>query len=98
MNMNMSSGKLRVGNGQEVLAWCSRWGRKESDVTEWLDWTELNWTDDPNESVVIRSFDNTNILRLNKLKHEKRRKALNAEFREKYIQFLLLIQNFRRQN
>ena len=22
---------------------CSSWGRKESDTTEWLKWTELNW-------------------------------------------------------
>ena len=25
------------------LACCSSWGRKESDKTEWLTWTELNW-------------------------------------------------------
>ena len=24
------------------LACCSSWGRKESDTTEWLNWTELN--------------------------------------------------------
>ena len=35
---------LRVGNGQGGLACCSSWGRKESDMTEWLNWTELNWT------------------------------------------------------
>ena len=22
---------------------CDSWGRKESDMTEWLNWTELNW-------------------------------------------------------
>ena len=27
------------------LARCSPWGRKESDTTESLKWTELNWTD-----------------------------------------------------
>ena len=31
-----------VDDGQGVLACCSSWGRKESDTTEWLDWTELN--------------------------------------------------------
>ena len=30
-----------VGDGQEGLACCDSWGRKESDTTEWLNWTEL---------------------------------------------------------
>ena len=30
-----------VGDGQGGLACCSSWGRKELDVTEWLNWTEL---------------------------------------------------------
>ena len=30
----------RVGDGQGGLACCSSWGRKESDMTEWLNWTE----------------------------------------------------------
>ena len=29
-----------VGDGQESLVRCSPWGRKESDTTEWLNWTE----------------------------------------------------------
>ena len=29
-----------VGDGQESLACCSPWDRKESDTTEWLNWTE----------------------------------------------------------
>ena len=33
-----------VGDGQGGLACCSSWGCKESDTTEWLNWTELNWT------------------------------------------------------
>ena len=33
----------RVGDGQEGLACCSSWGREESDMTEWLNWTELMW-------------------------------------------------------
>ena len=32
-----------VGDGQGGLACCSSWGHIESDVTEWLNWTELNW-------------------------------------------------------
>ena len=34
-----------VGDGQGGLACCNSWGRKESDTTEWLNWTELNWTE-----------------------------------------------------
>ena len=34
--MDMSLSKLRVGDGQESLACCSSWGRKESDMTERL--------------------------------------------------------------
>ena len=34
-----------VGDGQGVLACCDSWGRKESDTTERLNWTEgLLWT------------------------------------------------------
>ena len=29
------------GGGQRNLACCSPWGRKESDTTEWLNWTDL---------------------------------------------------------
>ena len=32
-----------VGDGQGGLTCCSSWGCKESDTTEWLNWTELNW-------------------------------------------------------
>ena len=34
-----------VGDGQGGLACCNSWGRKESDTTEQLYWTELNWSD-----------------------------------------------------
>ena len=34
----------RDGDGQGGLACCNSWGRKESDTTERLNWTELNWT------------------------------------------------------
>ena len=32
-----------VGDGQGGLVCCDSWGRKESDTTEQLNWTELNW-------------------------------------------------------
>ena len=32
-----------VGDGQGGLVCCNSWGCKESDVTERLNWTELNW-------------------------------------------------------
>ena len=35
---------LGVGDGQGGLACCDSWGHKESDTTEQLKWTELNWT------------------------------------------------------
>ena len=35
---------LGVGDGQGGLACCDSWGRKESDRTEWLNWTELRGT------------------------------------------------------
>ena len=43
-----------VGDGQGSLACCSPWGRKESDKTEWLNWTELNWT--ARENIIINYF------------------------------------------
>ena len=35
---------LGVGDGQGALACCGSWGCKELDMTERLNWTELNWT------------------------------------------------------
>ena len=32
---------LGVGDGQGGPVCCDSWGRKESDTTEWLNWTEL---------------------------------------------------------
>ena len=42
---------LGVGDGQGSLACCSPWGRKESDMTEWL-----NWTDCEIEHVTLASW------------------------------------------
>ena len=33
---------LGVGDGQGSLARCSPWGRKELDMTEWLNWIDNN--------------------------------------------------------
>ena len=35
----------RVGDGQGSLACCDSWGRKESDMTERLIWSNLIWTE-----------------------------------------------------
>ena len=43
---------LGVGDGQGGLAICDSWGRKDSDMTEQLNWTELNWTE-PYSSCLI---------------------------------------------
>ena len=41
-SMRMSLGKLpKLVDGQGGLACCDSWGHKESDTTEWLNWTEL---------------------------------------------------------
>ena len=37
---------LGVGDGRGGLACCDSWGCKESDRTEWLNWTELKITAD----------------------------------------------------
>ena len=33
-----------VGDGQGGLVCCNSWGHNESDTTEGLNWTELNWS------------------------------------------------------
>ena len=35
-----------VGDGQGSLVYCSSWGHKESDTTEWLNGTEKTWRSD----------------------------------------------------
>ena len=43
-----------VGDGQEGLACCSPWGRKESDMTERLNWTELTQARLPNPVLSLK--------------------------------------------
>ena len=40
LNGHELEGTLGVGDGQGGLSRCDSWGRKESDRTEWLNWTE----------------------------------------------------------
>ena len=52
-----SGGRRRgddTGHGQGGLACFGSWGLKESDTTEWLNWPELNWTD--NSSLKARTM------------------------------------------
>ena len=43
---------LGVGGGQGSLACYNSWSRKESDTTEWLNWTELTSKQTPEEEAV----------------------------------------------
>ena len=43
LNGHESEWTLGVGDGQGGLACCDSWGLKESDTTEWLNWTDP-WT------------------------------------------------------
>ena len=42
--MDVSLSELREMVMDRGLACCDSWGRKESDTTERLNWTELNWS------------------------------------------------------
>ena len=45
LNGHESEWTLGVGDGQGGLVCCNSWGRKQSDMTEWLNWTEwLNFS------------------------------------------------------
>ena len=54
---------LGVGDGQGGLACCSPWGRKESDTTEQLNWTELI-VGDCKDIVVVICCSVTNCLKI----------------------------------
>ena len=45
-----------VGGGQGSLACCSPWCRKESDTTEWLNWTTKYWLHFPIGSLLVVYF------------------------------------------
>jgi len=44
LNGHESEWTLGVGDGQGGLACCDSWGHKESDMTEWLNWTEPDFS------------------------------------------------------
>ena len=44
LGLQLSRWILRVGNGQGGLTCCASWGCKESETTEQLNWTELDWS------------------------------------------------------
>ena len=59
-----------VGNGQESLACCSPWGCKESDMTEWLNWTEVwDLSDIDHKATMLPVFKGLNA----KLEHSSRK-------------------------
>ena len=43
-----------VGDGQGSLACCNSWGCKESDTTEWLNWTELKGSKKQNKPTTTK--------------------------------------------
>ena len=47
---------LAVGDGEGSLACCSPWGCKESDMTEQLHWTELNWRSGIRQACPLTAF------------------------------------------
>jgi len=59
LNGRESEWTLGVCDGQGGLVCCDSWGRKESDMTEWLNWTELNH----------KIYTNMKILNLSKVMH-----------------------------
>ena len=50
LNGRESEWTPEVGDGQGGLACCDSWGCKESDMTEWLNWTEAEWRENAIQS------------------------------------------------
>ena len=65
-----------VDDGQGGLACCDSWGRKESDMTEQLNWTELNWVAMRSPSVAVQRHKGENLYSKTKEK-KKRQKCLH---------------------
>ena len=49
---------LGVGDRQGGLECYDSWGRKESDTTEWLNWNELNQTDNDTQRIKCSLYEN----------------------------------------
>ena len=56
LNEHESEWTLGFGDGQGSLACCSPWVLKESDTTELLKWSELNWTEYKYRQLYIFEF------------------------------------------
>ena len=93
---------LGAGDGQGSLACCSPWGHKESETTEWLNWTELThcevvtsvcggdgdiWT---NVLVPLWAWHSSRLQKLQKLYLRTSRSALGAEMSGLLREFLLV--------
>ena len=60
-----------VDVGQGGLACCSSWGRKESYMIEWLNWTELNWCFSPSTRLDTGWLDTVNLMVYGRDRNEK---------------------------
>ena len=67
-----------AGDGQVGLPCCNSWGRKESDTTERLNWTVLNWLCASAE--VMKYYPNVNLLILRKIFYSKKELLLKCHF------------------
>ena len=75
-----------VGDGQGGLVCCVSWGHKESDMTEWLNWTDTN---------IVQNFLNASsivdtILSWDKNRQEVRKFILERQNGYKIIHVILL--------
>ena len=51
----------RLDDGQGGLACCGSWGRKESDMTERLNWTELRKSSESIQIMLLTSNSNLSL-------------------------------------
>ena len=61
---------LGVGNGQGGLVCCGSWDLKESDTTEWLNWTEL---------IILKLYDFYSFMKVKVLKGEMHKTSIWTE-------------------
>ena len=70
IGMNLSKFQELV-MGQGGLACCNPWGRKESDTTERLNWTELTWVGISDfKNSFLQSYKIFNLIKTEKWKHK----------------------------
>ena len=56
------------GDGQGVLARCSSWACKESDKTEWLNWTEVNCRQEMFFFILLEELIKETVFELNEIR------------------------------